>query len=161
MDRPPRSAKDGVFYTGTETDGVTPSRDNIVLDAQVWTALAFGDAFEPYEPALTQVTDMRVRGGGYPFCRSNANGGWWAEGTAYTALLFRLRGEDASAKTALDELCAIQLENGLFPAATVDNLSTGFELFTGEPWVYSSDAHIAPAAWFILAVNGFNPYRFD
>lgn len=152
---------EGVFYTGTMDDGVTPSRENIVLDAQVWAALALGDAFAPYEAALSQVAKMRVRGGGYPFCRSNVNGGWWAEGTAYTALLYRLRREDEVAKYALDELTSVQLDNGLFPAATVDDLSTGFELFTGEPWVYSTDAHIAPTAWFILALNGCNPYRFD
>ena len=151
----------GVFYTGTTEDGITPSRDNIVLDAQVWAALALGEDFAPYEDSLNRVASMRTASGGYPFCEENTGGGWWAEGTAYTALLYRLRGEDANAKAALDELSAIQLESGLFPAATVDNLSTGFELFTGEPWVYSSDAHIAPAAWFVLAINGFNPYRFD
>ncbi len=151
---------EGVFYTGTTDDGVTPSRENIVLDAQVWAALALGDAFAPYETALSRVAEMHVRGGGYPFCQSNVNGGWWTEGTAYTALLYRLRGEDATAKSALDELTLVQLDNGLFPAATVDDLSTGFELFTGEPWVYSTDAHIAPTAWFILALNEFNPYQF-
>ena len=99
--------------------------------------------------------------GGYPFCQSNVNGGWWAEGTAYTALMYRLRGDDASAAAALDALIGIQLENGLFPAATVDNLSTGFNLFTGDPWVYGTAPHIAPTAWFVLAVNDFNPYSFE
>ncbi|MEN6420286.1 MAG: hypothetical protein ABFC73_15325 [Clostridiaceae bacterium] len=42
----------------------------------------------------------------------------------------------------------------------MENLSTGFDLFTGDPWVYSIDAHIAPTAWFIMALNGFNPYQF-
>ena len=150
----------GLFYTGTTEDGVTANTSNIVLDAQVWSALALGDAFEPYEAALSLVDSMRVGDGGYPFCQSNVNGGWWAEGTAYTALMYRLRGNDAAATAALNALGGIQLENGLFPAATVENLSTGFDLFTGDPWVYGTDAHIAPAAWFIMAVNGFNPYAF-
>ena len=150
----------GVFYTGTTNDGVTQNRGNIVLDAQVWSAMALGDAFAPYETALDRVQAMRVSGGGYPFCESNVNGGWWAEGTAYTALLYRLRKNDVQATAALDALQKIQLSSGLFPAATVDNLSTGFELFTGEPWVYGTAPHIAPTAWFILAVNGWNPYRF-
>ena len=154
-------AQAGVFYTGTETDGVTPSRGNIVLDAQVWAALALGDAFTPYQAALSRVSDMRLKDGGFPFCQSNGNGGWWAEGTAYTALMYRELGQDHEAQLALDALVSIQLENGLFPAATVDNLSTGFELFTGEPWVYSTDPHIAPTAWFILALNNFNPYRMN
>ena len=154
-------ATNGVFYTGTESDGVTPSKGNIVLDAQVWAALALGEDFSPYETALTRVTKMRLPQGGYPFCESNENGGWWAEGTAYTALMERELGNTGDAKAALDALVSIQLENGLFPAATVQNLSTGFDLFTGEPWVYSTDAHIAPTAWFILALNNFNPYQFD
>ena len=152
---------EGVFYTGTGNDGVTPSKDNIVLDAQVWAAMAIGGAFTPFENALLRVAAMRVAGGGYPFCQSNVNGGWWAEGTAYTALMYRLRGDDASAAEALDALTGIQLENGLFPAATVDNLSTGFNLFTGDPWVYGTAPHIAPTAWFVLAVNDFNPYSFE
>ena len=154
-------SSEGVFFTGTGDDGLTASRGNIVLDAQVWAALALGPDFTPYAAALKRVKAMRVGDGGYPFCEANANGGWWAEGTAYTALMYRLREQDAAAAEALDALCSIQLDNGLFPAATVDALSTGFSLFDGSPWVYSRDAHIAPAAWFVLAVNGFNPYSFQ
>ncbi len=132
-----------VFYTGTTDDGVTPSEDNIVLDAQVWAAMALGEQFQPYEAALSRARAMRVAGGGYPFCESNANGGWWAEGTAYTALMYRLRGDDAAAAEALGALASIQLEDGLFPAATVDNLSTGFNLFTGDRGVRHRAAHCA------------------
>ena len=72
------------------------------------------------------------------------------------------RGIDKSeeCKQAMDALASIQLENGLFPAATVDNLSTGMDLFDGSPWEYSTDAHIAPTAWFVMAANGFNPYLY-
>jgi len=150
-----------VFYTGTTEDGITPSKDNIVLDAQVWAAMALGDQFKPFEDALSRVAAMRILGGGYPFCQSNTNGGWWAEGTAYTALMYRLRGDDAAATEALGALASIQLKDGLLPAATVDNLSTGFNLFTGDPWVYGTAPHIAPTAWFILAMNNFNPYSFE
>ena len=154
-------AESQVFYTGTLDDGVTPSADNLVLDAQVWACMALGEDFEPYEASLEAVAAMRVAEGGYPFCASNVNGGWWAEGTAYTALMYRLRGEDERAAAALDALQSIQLESGLFPAATVDNLSTGFGLFDGSPWEYGTAPHIAPTAWFVMAVNGFNPYAFD
>ena len=149
-----------VFWAGTKDDGVTPDRDNTVLDAQVWACLALGDEFAPYEESLDAVEAMRDPKGGYPFCASNENGGWWAEGTAYTALMYRLRGEDGKADRALEALMGIQLENGLFPAATVENLSTGFELFDGSRWLYGTAPHIAPAAWFVMAVNGFNPYSF-
>ena len=149
-----------VFYTGTLDDGATPSADNLVLDAQVWACMALGEAFEPCEASLQTVAAMRTPEGGYPFCAANANGGWWAEGTAYTALMYRLRGEDEAAADALAALKGIQLESGLFPAATVDSLSAGFGLFDGSPWEYGTAPHIAPTAWFVMAVNGFNPYAF-
>ena len=149
-----------VFYTGTLDDGVTPNTDNLVLDAQVWACMALGEAFEPYEASLDAVKGMCTPEGGYPFCAANANGGWWAEGTAYTALMYRLRGEHDQAASALAALEGIQLDSGLFPAATVDNLSTGFGLFDGSPWEYGTAPHIAPTAWFVMAVNGFNPYAF-
>ena len=159
-----RSIYDGdrhIFYTGTLDDGMTPSTDNLVLDAQVWACMALGDGFAPYEASLDAVEAMRIPEGGYPFCASNANGGWWAEGTAYTALMYRLLGEDERAVSALEALEGIQLDSGLFPAATVDNLSTGFGLFDGSPWEYGTAPHIAPTAWFVMAINGFNPYSFN
>ena len=132
-----------------------------MLDAQVWACMALGEEFVPYEDALKTVEKMKVPDGGYPFCASNASGGWWAEGTAYTALMYRLRGEKEKAGEALKALETIQLETGLFPAATVPNLSTGLGLFDGSPWEYGDAPHIAPTAWFVMAVNGFNPYMFS
>ena len=151
----------GFFYTGTLDDGITPSRENIVLDAQVWACLALEEEFAPYEAALDIVEEMKISEGGYPFCLANANGGWWAEGTAYTALMHLLRHDDEKAAAAFAALASLQQEDGFHPAATVDNLSTGFGLFDGSPWEYSRDAHLAPTAWFIMAVDGFNPYIFD
>ena len=150
----------GLFMTGTLDDGSTPNKSVVVLDAQVWCAMALGQDFAPYEPALEVVESMKTPEGAYPFCQENKNGGWWAEGTAYTALMYRLRGDRAGYEDAMEALASIQNENGLFPAATVDNLSTGMDLFDGSPWEYSTDLHIAPAAWFIMAANGFNPYSF-
>ena len=154
-------SKLGLFHTGTLADGKTISKENTVLDAQVWACLALGEEFEPYEAALKAVEAMKQKEGGYSFCKSNVNGGWWAEGTAFTALMYRLRGEDEKALEALEALRKIQLYDGLFPAATVDHLSTGIYLYDGTPWEYGQDQHIAPAAWFAMAVNGFNPYSFE
>ena len=150
----------GLFMTGTKEDGVTPNTDVVVLDAQVWCAMALGEEFAPYAAALDVVDRMRTEEGGYPFCLENKNGGWWAEGTAYTALMYRGIGEYDRYREAMDTLCSIQEGSGLFPAATNDHLSTGMDLFDGSPWEYSTDPHIAPAAWFIMAANGFNPYQF-
>ena len=150
-----------LFYTGTLDDGITASKENTVLDAQVWACLALGEQFSPYEASLNIVEKMKTEEGGYPFCLANVNGGWWAEGTAYTALMYRLRGNDEKALSALKTLISIQKESGLFPAATVENLSTGFGLFDGSPWEYGTAEHLAPTAWFVMAVQGFNPYVFS
>ena len=148
----------GYFLTGTLNDGITPTRDAIVLDTQVWTALALGDSYEPYKEALKTVEKMKTDEGGYSFCLENKNGGTWLEGSAFTALMYKKLGDETKYLETMNTLASLQLKNGLLPAATVDNLSTGIYLFTGEPWVYTTDAHIAPTAWLILAANGFNPY---
>lgn len=154
-------AEGGYFYTGTLADGVTPNKDNLVLDAQVWTLLSLGmQDFTPYLAALDTAVGMQTAEGGYPFHAANTNGGWWPEGTAFTALALRAAGRDAEARAALDALAGIQRLSGSFPAATVAQLSTGFDLFTGDPWIYRDIPHIAPAAWYVMAVNGFNPYAF-
>ena len=124
------------------------------------SGLFYCSAYSDYTDALNVVEKMKTDEGGYPFCLENKNGGWWAEGTAYTALMYRLRGNEDKYKEAMKALEGIQLDNGLFPAATVENLSTGMELFDGSPWEYSKDPHIAPAAWLVMAANGFDPYVF-
>ena len=148
------------FDAGTGEDGITHSNGVIALDTIVWSRLALGEKFAPYQDSLETVAAMRNADGGYPFSLENDIGGWWTEGTAYTALMYRLLGDEESAAVSLKALAGVQLENGLFPAATVDDLPTGFGLFTGAAWNYGTDAHIAPAAWFIMAVNGFDPYTF-
>ena len=163
----------GVFLTGTGDDGVTPSRENIVLDAQVWACLAMEALFDPYLPALDIVEQMKTEEGAYPFCLENENGGWWSEGTAYTALMYHqlaaredlpedLRKKaEAAAEEAMNALLSVQLESGMLPAASNDHLSTGFELFDGSPWEYGTSPHIAPTAWLVMAANNFNPYAFS
>ena len=150
--------KAGVFYSGTNADGST-NTSNVVLDAQVWAALALGDAFKPYESSLGQLARMRTGEGGYRFhvCDEKA---FWCEGTAFTMLLHKLRGEKAAADKALAALKSVQLASGLFPAATSGNLSTGIFLSDGSPWMYGKDAAVAPTAWFVMAQNGYNPYAF-
>jgi hypothetical protein len=148
----------GYFYIGTIGDGVTLNKDIVVLDAQVWSALALRDGFKPYEKALDRAISMHTAEGGFPFYEENEGGGYWPEGTAFTALALRLFGHDAEAMGALCAMQAAQLESGGFPAATVPALNTGIYLFNGEPWTYGQIPHIAPAAWYVMAVNGFDPY---
>ncbi len=152
--------KEGVFYTGTGDDGVTANRENIVLDGQVWCALALGKDFTPYLPALKRAIAMQSAQGGFPFHEKNTNGGYWLEGTAFTALCLQQFGFKDEAVKAFKAIKAQQLSTGGLPAATVKNLSTGFKLFTGDPWLYGDSPHIAPVAWFIMAAKNFNPYQF-
>ena len=142
----------GFFLIGTQADGITPVKENVILDAQVWTILALGKEFLPDQSVVDMVISMKTREGGFPFHKENINGGFWSEGSAFSALAFRKIGEDSEAFSALKTLERIQLENGGFPAATVDNLSTG------DGWGYNQDSHIAPAAWLIMAVDNFNPF---
>jgi len=152
----------GCFYTGTDDDGVTPNKGNIVLDAQVWSLLSLGkDYFAPYDAALICAQNMRTEEDGFPFHAANTNGGWWPEGTAFTSLALREYNLDNEASNSLDSMMRIQQANGGFPAATVAELTTGFDLFTGDPWTYGNILHIAPAAWYVMAVNGFNPFSFE
>ncbi|MBR6089936.1 MAG: hypothetical protein IKP86_08380, partial [Anaerolineaceae bacterium] len=148
------------FHTGTTDDGITHNKGIIVLDAIVWNQLALGEKFEPYLAALDTVISMRTADGGYPFSKGNGNGGWWPEGTAFTTLMYRLLGDEKDADISMNALLEVQLKNGLLPAATTETLPTGFELFDGSSWDYAADAHVAPTVWFIMAVNGFDPYVF-
>ena len=148
------------FYTGTLDDGVTPNKGIVVLDGIVWNRMALGGLFDPYQDALETVAGMRTPENGYPFSKGNGNGGWWPEGTAFTALMYKLAGDEEAASASLEALRGIQLESGMFPAASIPELPTGLFLFDGSPWVYADDPHVAPTAWYILAVNGFDPYTF-
>ena len=106
------------FDTGTGEDGITHSKGVIPLDTIVWSRLALGEKFAPYQDSLETVAAMRNAAGGYPFSMGNDIGGWWTEGTAFTALMYKLLGDEASAAVSLNALAGVQLENGLFPAAT-------------------------------------------
>ena len=152
-------ADQSLFVTGTKADGVTPDVGNVVLDAQVWSALALGKAFEPYEAALGQLEAMRTDTGAIRFHVCDDDG-YWCEGTAFTALMHLQRGEGELASAAFSVLENAQLESGLFPAATMSGLTTGIDLSDGTPWTYGVDPHVAPTAWYVMACNGFNPYTF-
>ncbi len=147
----------GAFMVGTETDGATPNRSGTMLDTQSWTALAFGEDFEPYMKAFEAVERMKTEAGGYAFSDAQTEVSW-SEGTAFTALSYRSVGEDMKAVGALNSLLPYQTESGLLKAAD-ETMDTGLELFDGSAWCYGPDPHVASTAWFILAVNGLNPYH--
>ena len=145
-----------LFYMGTDDKGDL-NKSVIVLDAQVWGALSLQEKFKDYERSLELVDSMKLEDGGYPFCQENRNGGYWCEGTAFTALMFSLRNDMKKFKGAMDPLSDIQYDSGLLPSASVDNLYTGIIISTGD-WEYNRDPHVASTSWLVLSYDGFNPY---
>lgn len=149
----------GRFIAETLEDSYTPESSSIVyLDVQSISALSMWDSFDYYRKTLDTIEEMKVKKGGYPYNRNNKNGGWWSEGTAITALMYRTLGKEDKYEDAMKLLVGIQKENGLFPAATVKNLYTGVKLYDGSSLKFTKDTHIVPAAWFIMAANGYNPF---
>lgn len=151
-------AREG-FLPGTETDGTTPVESPLALDAQMFAALSLGEAFAPYERAVDTALSLRTGEGLFPFSDAVSDGGW-LEGTAFSALALSERGYQDEARAALTEIEARQLKSGGFPSSTVNEHFTGFYLAGGDKWAYSSAPHIAPTAWYVMAINGFNPYLF-
>ena len=149
----------GRFVVETLEDGFTPDPTSIVLlDVQSLSGLAMWDSFAPYHKTLSTIEDLKVRKGGYAYNRNNKKGGWWSEGTAFTALMYRVHGKQNKYEEAMSALVKIQAPNGLFPAATIDKYYTGITLYDGSSLRFTNDTHIAPSAWFIMAANGYNPF---
>ena len=149
----------GRFVVETLEDGFTPDPTSIVLlDVQSLSGLAMWDSFAPYHKTLSTIEDLKVRKGGYAYNRNNKKGGWWSEGTAFTALMYRVLGKQNKYEEAMNALVKIQAPNGLFPAATIDKYYTGITLYDGSSLRFTKDTHIAPSAWFIMAANGYNPF---
>jgi hypothetical protein len=72
-------------------------------------------------------------------------------------------GLQSEAAFFLDQIRSAQLSaphsNGLgIVAASQDGLTTGFDLPTGDPWLYFNRLHVGATSWFILAELGYNPY---
>ncbi len=154
--------KQALFSTGTALDGVTPDWAVTPLDTTVWCRMALGSEFDEYSENMKFLDTLERENGGYPFSdKSTPDSSIWSEGTAFTALMFKLIGDEAQANKTLDSIIPLQNENGFFAASDSAEHFTGMYLSNGKPWNYSTDLHLAPTAWFIMAVNGFNPYSFD
>jgi hypothetical protein len=164
---------DGGFWTGTETDGLTPNDEVAVLDPQSWSVLAFAprDAWQgtgDWEGALAYAqselgtTDAMGDGTvkGFDFGKdlgeSGEPDGVWLEGTAQMAAAYGTMGMWAPAEHYLRQLREAQSEHpagdgaGLV-AASVDGLTTGFG------GVYDGRLHVGATAWAMVANESYNP----
>lgn len=153
-------AKKGYYYTGTASDGITPNTGQVVLDAQVWTALAVDGVIKDRR-VRKNIGKMKTPDNGYAFCLDEAAGGFWTEGTAFTALYYQKCGKRRAVYGAIDSICRILKVDGRIPACSGERINTGMDLFDGTPWIYDNSPHIAPGAWFVMAIDGFNPFDIE
>ena len=144
------------FAVGTGEDGVTRN-PIIALDAQIWPLTALPDAGK-YTPALASA-EKRL-GVGEGFAYGEDRGGFWTEGTAQAALLFKLLWRNDKARSLMAVIAAQRAPGGGFYATSANTLPTGFALDTdpSKPRVYFRLPHLGAAAWAALAERGFNPF---
>lgn len=165
------------FYTGTEPDGVTPNADNFPVDVMPWGFLALGQPNHygrGLASALTRHYTAETVGShifeGVDF-NTDRDGVWW-EGTAHLVTAWwpfyyfgsgTMRSRIANVLKYQGELREAQTyaprNNGQGIVSTVhDQLTTGFDRSTGEPWYYYNRLHIGATAWFIFSEQRWNPY---
>jgi hypothetical protein len=148
-------AKCSCFDAGSGEDG-TAHNPFRALDAQVWPLLAVPGAGQRYTGALASARrDMGLRGG---FAYSQTKDGVWTEGTAQTALLLTLSGQDAGA--AFAAIARNRAPGGGYYAVDRAQGQTGFLLQTdpSQTRAYFRTPHLAALGWVALAETRFNPF---
>jgi hypothetical protein len=145
------------FAVGTAEDGETIN-PYLALDAQVWPLLALPRYATKFGSDLDTVEARLKDGGGFSY--SEAKEGMWTEGTAQTALLYRLLGQDKTADALMDAIKDNRAPDGSYYAASVRDLPTGFMLQTdpSQPRLYFHISHLAALSWTALAQEQFNPF---
>ena len=103
------------------------------------------------DSGMNNIKQAAASDGGYSYDNSNKSGSW-LEGTAIAALAWKEIGETEKAESVLNAMQKFQLPSGAFPQASVP------ELLTGELRVLNDWPTTGAAAWFIMAVNGYNPF---
>ncbi|MBL7069193.1 MAG: PKD domain-containing protein [Candidatus Omnitrophica bacterium] len=168
---------DKMFWTGTLDDGVTINGgDNSDVrgyvagidtsgqpeDPSTWGYLALGETGK-YGAGITWVeNNCRVNNiDGYAFGYDfNADrDGIWFEGMSHMALSYQMLGNNGMSDDISD--VTLQSQNfttGGIPCASLNKdgeigVTTSF-----YQWTLNTDYHVAPAAWFIFAINKHNPF---
>ena len=164
----------GGFWTGTDSDGITPNDDVHVLDPQSWSVLAFAprpawqdqaDWHAAMDYAESELGATAPAGAatieGFDFGRAVGTGGEpdgvWLEGTAQMAAAYGTLGAWAPAEHFLRQLEDAQQNHpngdgsGLVAAAE-DGLTTGFG------WAYDARLYVGATAWTMMANENYNPF---
>ncbi|MHB9111240.1 MAG: hypothetical protein ACYC4D_01225 [Thermoleophilia bacterium] len=142
------------FWTGTATDGVTINKDVIPVDIQVWAILSLKD--DIFSGALDYAEMHHAVGSGFDF--NQDRDGVWYEGTSQVAATYGFLGQYEKFSSLIASLQSSQLESGGMFAADRDGLTTGFNLYDGNPWLYFHRLHVGATAWLSLAEMRVNPF---
>ena len=162
-----------MFWTGTLDDGETVNggSDSDVTghdydtsdptsgqpeDVNTWALTALGE-ISKYGTGIDWIeTECRVdnKDGftfGYDF--NSDRDGIWFEGMSHIALCYKMLGKDDRSKDILDIVIEAQhTVKGGIKCASHKGVTTSFY------WELTDELHVAPAAWFIFAVDGYNPF---
>ena len=151
----------GLFWTGTGTDGVTTNYYPVPEDCQSWSYLALRNSTYASSIDWAYTTLAATDGSFSGVSYSNADtSGVWFEGTAHMAAAFRARNSSGDAAKAKAFLQTIQLAQTTAPnndglgidAASKDGLQTGF----GD--AYYAALHVGATGWYCVADQGGNPF---
>ena len=141
------SSGDSRYCQGTAEDGIKPVADLIVTDVQALASLCVND-----DAGLDNMEKCLATDGGYAYDNSFRDGSL-LESTAIAALALKLAGDTGRAESALATMEKFQLTSGTFPQTSIPELKTGEKDVVFRDW-----PSVGPCAWFILAVNGANPF---
>lgn len=115
-------------------------------DLQALAAIVMND-----RSGITRASELRRDDGGFPPDSKTADG-FSTESTLLMALAFRSLGMEEEAAQALSAVYCYQLDNGSMPGANTASFSDG------QGRVYRNLPKTSAAAWYVMAVEGYNPF---
>ncbi|CUW37158.1 conserved exported protein of unknown function [Magnetospirillum sp. XM-1] len=150
--------KEGKFITGTLPDGISLNRKTSGLDAQLWPQL-LPDAPVEWRRSLIYAEAAHGVPGGFSF--NNDRGGFWSEGTAQAALIYRLLGQADKAEQIFSKLEGLFATGGYIWATPQERHTTGLAIgpdSISADFYYYRLPHLGATAWAVIAATGWNPY---
>lgn len=153
------------FYIGTGDDGVTVNTgDPTPEDVQTWSWLALRDAdfAGSLDWALTHLSATSGAFQGLAYQVDDRSGVWF-EGTGHAAAAFAARGRHGDNATAAQLIADIETGQTSAPnadghgidAASKDGLDTA-----GGGDKYNAALHVGATAWYCIAKQSGNPFRY-
>ena len=135
---------------------MTVYKNVVPVDVQAWALMALKDHEQPYLQSLDYAESQLMVGQGFDF--NQDTDGVWFEGTAQMAAAFFGIGRSDRQKQIVDFIRSAQHPSGGVYATDREEISTGFHLANGMPWLYYQRLHTGATSWLVLAENGLNPF---